>query len=863
MSGDQPAAHALTYPLQGGFVVNWLVAGPSTGAVAADWEDGPGITGAPVERGPLDTGLFQVGEQRGAWAYYACPEDRVVDRSGDHRAGLVLRSWAAADLVVEAEQSATVELTASGAAGLWLDGAAVLRVEHGSGSASVALTPGVHAVMVRFEDVAVGETAHTAALRVQASGVQVQIPTRIPDLGRRASFEQLTAHTYLDRDVYEGGAPIRLCWPEGERAFCPAHVRLHGTDDGIFALADIAGMPGDATELGYAVQLPAGPMRASLSPSPDEVYLHHTRVWRDLPFWSLGRQQYVAQPSDADLPARRREALLAIAEHERSPYGQIARMALGVWQDVDAGVLVRACEQPDAPLLLALVGLVCRFGAEPALDGEVRAIVEEALLQVERWPSPTTSTGRILLHAARLLAGQRFPDRLFADGLLGTRRQAEGERLALTWMADFAAYGATSPGDSEAIAYEAAALASLADLAESPAVYELAAVCLDKLLYLLALSSRRGVLCAATTSAPPSVAISGLLQPTAPISRLLWGVGIYNQHLAGVLALALATEYEPPAILDGIAQDAPAAVWSRERHAPPGAVPTSLVTYKTPEYVLSSLADVPPGGPGRTEQLWRATLSPSALVFVNQPASSSRSDSRVPAYWAGNARLPRVGQWQDALIAMHRVFRTDRLPFTHAYFPTAAFDEYVVRDGWAFARVGEGYLALACTAGLALTTAGRDALRELRAPRLGSRIGPVDERGPAGAGGPEGDDGGPEGDGSGPEGDGSGPEGDGSAVQTWLVQLGRAALDGDFPAFQAAVLQSPFDVGDDGSVSWTTMRGDTFTLGWDRPPTLNGAPVAGLEGSHLDSPYAAATLPCAGIDIRLHEDILRLDFMTS
>jgi hypothetical protein len=84
----------------------------------------------------------------------------------------------------------------------------------------------------------------------------VQLPTAIENVGRRGAFEELTAAAFVERDVYEGGTSIVLRWPDGERGFCPAHVRLHGADDASYALADVAGEPGDSTELGYALQLP-------------------------------------------------------------------------------------------------------------------------------------------------------------------------------------------------------------------------------------------------------------------------------------------------------------------------------------------------------------------------------------------------------------------------------------------------------------------------------------------------------------------------------------------------------------------------------------------------------------------------------
>jgi len=66
------------------------------------------------------------------------------------------------------------------------------------------------------------------------------------------------------------------------------------------------------------------------------------------------------------------------------------------------------------------------------------------------------------------------------------------------------------------------------------------------------------------------------------------------------------------------------------------------------------------------------------------------------------------------VIAVHQLPDDDWLGFTHAYFPAWAFDEYALRDGWAFARKGEGYLALTAAHGLEFITRGGNAYRELR-----------------------------------------------------------------------------------------------------------------------------------------------------
>jgi hypothetical protein len=854
----------LTYPLQNGFVGNWLVAGPQAipvdlgnlGAVEPCptdgvqqivrryWEEDTGISGMPVERGPLGAGVVHAGAYTGVWAYYACPADHFVDHSGTYPRCHYLRSWAYVEIVSKTRQLVALELTAHGPTGVWVDGAAVFQTDDaGDGPTThafcIELDKRATPILVRFDRVAVRETAHAMALRiccagpvadavrVPAAGIHVRLRSLISDLGRRNAFERLTAGVYLERDVYQGETPIVLRWPEGQRAFCPAHVRLQGPDDSIYALADAAGESGDALHLGFAMQLPACPLRVTLMPSPDEVYLKNVRIEHHVPLWSMGPQRFstVAPP---DLTARRGEALLAVAQYADSPFAQIARMALGAWDDVEIGVLRQATEMVRCRadrsnvVLVGLLGMLDRWGDHAQFPAEIRQPLEDAVLSYrygEDEPADDlmeyrSESSRILFYAGEVLAGQRYPEHTFADGRTGAWHRVRGERLALEWLTLFGSVGSAEWGSSDAMAHELVALSHLSDLAQDTQVYELAAVCTDKLLFTLALNSRQGVLGAACRSGRPSFVKSGYLQPTVGISRLLWGTGIYNHHLAGVLSLACASGYDPPPVLEAIARDAPAALWSRERHAAAGHEPTELATYKTPEYILSSVQSIPPGRPGACELVWRVTLGPEAVVFANHPGSSSESDSRVPGFWAGNARLPRVAQWQDVVVSIHHLPADDVFGFTHAYFPSATFDEYVLRDGWAFGRVGDGYVALGNSQGVRMTVEGRYAMRELKA--WGSE-------------------------------------------QTWLVQMGRAALDGDFAEFQEKVLALPVSLTGE-SARCTTLRGDVLTLSGNGPLRVNGEAQPTRAAMHFDNAYTTTELPCTQMEIRHGDDYLRLDF---
>jgi hypothetical protein len=240
--------------------------------------------------------------------------------------------------------------------------------------------------------------------------------------------------------------------------------------------------------------------------------------------------------------------------------------------------------------------------------------------------------------------------------------------------------------------------------------------------------------------------------------------------------------------------------------------------------MLSSAQDYYPGEKGKLEHIWQATLGPAATVFVTYPACTSEEASRQPNFWAGNATLPRVAQWKDMLIAVYRLPEDDwlggaREGFTHAYFPTYAFDEYRLREGWAFARKGTGYLALTASQGFSLIRHGHYAMRELRS---------------------YGQD------------------------NIWLCHMGRAALDGDFDAFQEKVLALPV-IFDHQSVRCATLRGETLSFGWQGPFVREGGPEGKQElpisgFNHYENPFVSSEYPSNKLEVRFGEALLRLNF---
>jgi hypothetical protein len=854
------SAHYVEYPLQDGFVANWLVAGPQAitiapGRFVKDDQAGAksltdfraevfrrhsmpkaGIGATPVERGPLDAGHFTIGKYTGSWSYYPCPADHAVDHSGYYAACHYLRSWAYVELVSERQQKLTLVITSDGPADLWAGEKHLGRAADEGHAArhtfTLSLGKGVTPLLVRFENVGMGHLPHSMALRLlddngeAAGGVHVRFRTLIEEVRRRNAFEQLSAAAFVERDVYAAEMPLVLRWPEGARAKSFVHVRLQTPDGRIYLAGESAGGPGDKLSMGHAMQLPVGPLHTTLMPNPNEVYLHHIRISRTLPIWSLGRQRY-HDSVWGDLMARRREALLAASRLEATPFAQVARMALGAWADVDSKALTDAInsvqrrEEGSHLHLLALLGMLYRWGEEAHFPADVRAPLAEAILGYRYWHEGAgfdlldfhSESNALLFHTGELLAAQLFPDRLFGDGQSGDWHRTRAEGLIKAWTVRYGSQGMAAWNAPGAIDQAVVALTHLCDLAEAQEIFEMATVALDKLFFTLALNSWKGVWGAAGQRVPAGVVKSGLLQPTAPLSNLMWGAGIFNHHTAGVVSLSCCANYQMPLLFERIALENSDEFSMREQHAAGGPA-ANIVTHKTPDYMLSSLQDYHAGEPGHEELVWRATLGAEAVIFANHPGSSSEHEQRSPGYWAGNGRLPRVAQWKDALIALHQLPDDDLFGFTHAYFPTAAFDEYILRQGWAFVRVGFGYMALTNSQPLSLTSEGRYAQRELRAE---------------------------------------------GKSQLWVVQMGRSALDGTFATFQKKVLALPLRAGEE-TVEFTTLRGDTLRFGRQGPLLVNGEDVPLKGFPHYENPFTTTPLDSREMVITWGEEGLRLDF---
>jgi len=630
----------LRYDLSDGYVHNWLVAGPQPipvseldegseqdvrRRIAHDiYEEALGITGQPVERGPLSEGTFTVGDYEGAWSYVRSLEDHFADLSDYYPTCRYLRAWGYTEVEVADVQDVSFALTVDGGADVWLNGTSIHRMPYdGDQQRSVtfdaSLQAGRNTILVRFDQVGLRATAHRLALRlvgpsVEAlTGASVVLPTTVEPVERRRKFERALEAAYLDQAVYESQDEIVVQWDDsaGDWDMCVG-ISLR-TAGHIHAYAEIVEKPADGKVMGRPFQFPEGRYDVLLMPPTEEYAIDNMRIRRALPFWGLDNLHY----SDAeygDLPSRRAEALRHAARYSDDLFAEIAKMAIQWWTHVEMPVVLHAIERvntrhADSVVdLLGLLGMLTRFGEQAEFPEELREPLESAILNYRYWhdePGDDVMDGaaasrELLFHTCEILAGQLYPEREFSNaGKSGAWHLEKGQQSAKAWMRAQGT-GGFSAWDSD-VAYDEmlAALVHLEEFAEADDVWEPAAILMDKILFEIAVNSYKGVFGSAHSMTEAPQILNGMLSATSGISRLMWGMGAFNHHTVGTVSLACAENYGFPRLIQEIATDHVAELWSREQHAAESAErPVNKVTYRTADYVLSSAQDYCQGEAG-------------------------------------------------------------------------------------------------------------------------------------------------------------------------------------------------------------------------------------------------------------------------
>lgn len=824
----------LEYPLVNGFIHNWQIAGPQS--LAQPPEDPMPLLGeTPLERNPLTAG----GESF-PWRYYRCQEDHLIDLSAACPPGGYVRAWAYVQLVAPVTGAARFNVYASGPVEVWLNGQEVFLSSGSDQEVGIVVGPpqsfqvvlqAENELFIRFSSPAGPVTQHTLALQVvdfvdeQAfRGLLVRVPTRTMHPHRHKAVENLLEHAYLEKYVHHKGNLINLRWAEAAERMLSYSYKVQDRlkQNYVTGSAEVKDEPYDA---GHPQRIWEQPLFLTLQAPEREYWDMDLRYERRLPLQVLDTE-YASTPKES-FARRRRLALEHASRREPDLFAEIAKMVLGEWEKVNPDDILQAVERlktgdiSSPKLLVGLFGMLSRYQGEADFPVQVVKPVE---LAAAAYPYPSlneeidsfasSESQEILDYTAAILAGQRLPGRSFPNiQMKGSALRKAAETQARDWLRQRCQSGFANWHADTELEGLVLALTHLVSLAEDQAVRELAAVLLDKILFLLAVNNHQGVYGTAHQAVSAAGVKSGQMLAGSAINRLLYGVGVYNGCFAAPVSLAC-SEYEFPSFFAEIAARLPKELLHKERQVGPGGSEANLVSYRTPDYLLSSVQDYRPGQTGTAEHVWQATLGPDAVVFTNHPARTGELDAHQPGFWLGNAVLPRVAQWKDNLVAVYNLPPQDWMGFTHAHFPLNAFEETVFARGWAFGRLGEAFIGLTCSTGFELVRQGVGAFRELRAP--GTQV-------------------------------------------VWLCVLGRQAVYRGFRKFQKVCMAVQPEWQALG-VAYTSPQGDKIAFGWEGPLLVNGVPQPLSGFKHIENPYCTTELGATHMDIQHGEILMRLNF---
>ncbi|MBN1580304.1 MAG: hypothetical protein JXA89_06350, partial [Anaerolineae bacterium] len=653
----------LKYQLDGGFVHDWLVAGPLAIEVT-DLErfDGPnykleiaqhyyqagsGVTQPPVERHPFesqDSGML--------WEWVRCQDDHLVERTAFYHTTHYLRSWAYTQVRAQEAHLGTWTLTTNGPADVWINGEHVHRQAHfhhqipHSVAFTASLQQGKNEILVRFEEVAARECPYAMALHIAGLGesTEIWLPTTMEPIDARQPLGEAITEAYLEREVFKHDDLITVCWPETLKATLIA-VRLQTPENRIYAEASMQTSTAKPISLGYAHQFPDIRFNAMVMPLPTSYHEQGIRLRRLLPVTMFPTRAYSTAPYGT-YKERRKEALEHAAAQPGNVFAEIAKMELNRWATVDVDLILDTIDginqRKDCSdfYLVGLLGMIYRYMDKFTFPTKLLKPLQDCVLNFKYWDDEPGSDAmcyrsenhQILFHTCEILAGQLYPDQVFSNaGQTGQWHKEKGEKLALAWLHGRGTTGFDEWDSNCYFEQDLLALSHLADLVESEPVWQMASVVMDKMFLTIALNSYKGVF-GSTHGRTYTRHIKGAyLEAASGITRLMWGMGIFNDCLMGMVSMACNEQYELPIPIAAIALDTPEELWNREQH--PG---VNKVTYKTPDFMLCSAQDYNPGQPGYQQHIWQATLSPEAAVFVTHPPCCSEEGSHRPNFWHGN-----------------------------------------------------------------------------------------------------------------------------------------------------------------------------------------------------------------------------------
>ena len=712
-----------------GYVRHWLVAGPHE----TPYEGPPGdenvlrreaLDDSRVEP-PLKAGLGLTGPFDQPWRFHYPGENFFIEHTSFYHLLTLVDSYAFTEIESPRDENLNAFFWVSGAADLWVNGTHLTRFDPirymypDAQKVVLPLRKGTNTLCVRLQCLGVRDTRILFGLQIEQAGDDFSV--RLPG-AKESILPVVEAANWLDSVQAEGRESVvssspapanaeviipgqpSLPWPAGQKRISLATTRP-------FQLSVVVSAGGQM--LKRQLEIPAN-QTPSVAPDATSDF-HRAQL-----------EQIAATANTGGAP------LLGI--HSVPPL--TARRLLGQTHKDDDAAFASAISSIDKREDCADFGLAMlfRFHFLKLATQRESAEIKRAALAFRYWSDePGTDAmcfwsenHSLLFHGCQRIAGLLFPDEIFTNSGRTGAQQAE---LALErcrkWLDHVEPRGFEEFLSGAYMPITVTALLNLVDYSGDAEVSRRAAGLIDRIYRDLAMHAFQGV-----TIGPQGRVYRDVLYPEKSGTQALLAFATPEALSAchgWSVFVASSPAYRPPKELAELMRQP---VTKRYRQAD-----VEIVLHKTPDYLLTSLAvpasfsnekgkpsGLQPGWGGYQQHIWQAMLAPGCHVFVNHPGCSFDESKSRPGYWYGNGVQPRLVQQEGLLLAIYSIpdgtnpnprrtmaewfwpvggcpvpFDRHPIPFTHAHWPSDAFDRQEVRGHWAFGQKNSGYIALWCS----------------------------------------------------------------------------------------------------------------------------------------------------------------------
>jgi len=717
-----------------GYIRHWILAGTYVdkydGPPGGDNELRASTVDETIESPPENAALSAPGPRGETWTYYDPGANIFVERSSFYHDLSVLNLYGATDVEVAEDCELKARFWSCGASDLWVNGEHVSRhnvpryMYPDATEITIPLTKHRNDLDTTESAISLKKGRNRLCVRLQAFGVR---DTRVLFGIQILEGAEKLAIVIPGEDEFTSQAVVADRWLNSIRA------------DGRDALCSGDSAPFDAVVKmkGEEVAWPAGMDRVVMGAvARAEVHLVLAcdilkRVF-ELP---MNRPIVVSDaPSlEAHQDAILREISSRLNRGRGGVMPVLARHTLGVRHEEDESVLFEALDwidgRPDcADFPLAAI---LRLYHGDTLTQKERDRIKKTVLNFRYWHDEPgndamcfdSENHALLFHGCQMIAGNLFPEETFTNcGRLGKEQAVIGKERCEKWLDVVEAQGFREFLSSTYMPLTCAAVLNLVDYGDDT-MSQRAAKVVDGIFEMLAMHAFDGV-----TVGPQGRVYRGVLNPETSGTQAMLvyaskdAMMAHNDWLSFVGA---SQKYRLPQGIDALMQ---AAVSKKYQQAS-----VEIQLEKTADFLLTSLQlpasfqkappkagpahsakGLIPGRQGYQQHLWHATLARDCHIFVNHPGASFDMSSSRPGFWYGNGILPHTVQVGATVMQVFDVPDWHPIPFTHAHWPTDAFDDQIVEGHWAFGKKGTGCVALWCSAPL---TIGSEVLtdRELRA----------------------------------------------------------------------------------------------------------------------------------------------------